>query len=181
MKTGLFACLLAANAHALPGHQPSSYLNLTSYPTSVGHAVAYLEETLRFTTILLASLFFIKTRSPSMTQHMGSSQTRAQQPTKLLLLLFPTNSHRPPRRAHQATRTRPTRSGPDPHGQELICNQRCPACCQHHDHPRRAGARGRRRRDDLNSLGARSRRIHGRARPAQRAFRLLHRLPTQHH
>lgn len=48
MKTGLFAWLLAANAHALPGHRLSSYLNLTSYPTSVGHAVADLEETLKF-------------------------------------------------------------------------------------------------------------------------------------
>lgn len=48
MKTGLFACLLAANAHALRGYRFSSYLNLTSYPTSVGHAVADLEETLGF-------------------------------------------------------------------------------------------------------------------------------------
>lgn len=48
MKAGLFACLLATNAHALRGYRPTSYLNLTSYPTSVGHAVADLGQTLKF-------------------------------------------------------------------------------------------------------------------------------------
>lgn len=48
MKTGLLACLLGATAYALHGYRPNSYLNLTSYPTSVGHAVADLEETLGF-------------------------------------------------------------------------------------------------------------------------------------
>lgn len=48
MKTALIACLLAANAHAWLAHQPNPFLNLTSYPTSVGHAVADLEQTLQF-------------------------------------------------------------------------------------------------------------------------------------
>lgn len=48
MKTGLIASLLTANAHALTCHPPGTYLNLTSYPTSVGHAVADLSQTLEF-------------------------------------------------------------------------------------------------------------------------------------
>lgn len=48
MKIGLIACFLAASTRALTRHLSSPYFNLTSYPTSVGHAVADLEKTLEF-------------------------------------------------------------------------------------------------------------------------------------
>lgn len=47
MIIALIACLLAAGSHASAKHPPNSYLNLTSYPTSVGHAVTDLEETVK--------------------------------------------------------------------------------------------------------------------------------------
>lgn len=48
MKIGIVAYLLAACAQASTRYLPNTYANLTSYPTSVGHAVADLDKTLEF-------------------------------------------------------------------------------------------------------------------------------------
>lgn len=48
MKPELSACFLAASTQASTRHLYSPYSNLTSYPTSVGHAVADLDKTLQF-------------------------------------------------------------------------------------------------------------------------------------
>lgn len=48
MKNAIIASFLAVDALALTYNQPSIYPNLTSYPTSVGHAVADLDQTLEF-------------------------------------------------------------------------------------------------------------------------------------
>ncbi|KAL1873197.1 hypothetical protein Daus18300_004016 [Diaporthe australafricana] len=48
MKIGLISSIFLANANALIPHPLGAYLNLTSYPTSVGHAVSDLDQTLKF-------------------------------------------------------------------------------------------------------------------------------------